>query len=211
MKTARKALMLILCAALLVSATVMGTLAYLTAESDVVTNTFTVGNIRILLKEDKLNDDGSLDTNTPVTANEYKFVPGDTLNKRPYVTVEANSEACYLFVTVTENNNTISGLNGKVIAWDVDEASGWTELQNGVWYRTVDAEDAAAGATYDILLNDEVTVNTGVTKAMVDTINANTTKPTLTFDAYAIQSANLSDANTDGEVNAADAWVLVRS
>ena len=30
MKTARKALMLILCAALLVSATVMGTLAYLT-------------------------------------------------------------------------------------------------------------------------------------------------------------------------------------
>lgn len=211
MKTARKALMLILCAALLVSATVMGTLAYLTAESDVVTNTFTVGNIRILLKEDKLNDNGSLDTNTPVNANEYKFVPGDTLNKRPYVTVEANSEACYLFITVTENNNTISGLNGKVIAWSVDEASGWTKLQDGVWYRTVDAENAADGATYDILQNDKVTVNTGVTKDMVTTINANATKPTLTFDAYAIQSANLSDANSDGEVNAADAWVLVQS
>ena len=37
MKTARKALMLILCAALLVSATVMGTLAYLT-DDDAVTN-----------------------------------------------------------------------------------------------------------------------------------------------------------------------------
>lgn len=208
---ATKVMVMILSLMLVVGLSVGGTIAWLTAGADEVKNTFTVGDISILLKEDKLNDDGSLDANTPVNANEYKFVPGDTLNKRPYVTVEANSEACYLFVTVTETNNTISGLNGKVIAWDVDEVGGWTVLQNGVWYRTVDAETAAAGETYDILLNDKVTVNTGVTKAMVATINANATKPALTFDAYAIQSANLSDVNNDGNVDAADAWNLVNA
>lgn len=208
---ATKAMVMILSLMLVVGLSVGGTLAWLTAGADEVKNTFTVGDISILLKEDKLNDNGSLDTNSPVDANEYKFVPGDTLNKRPYVTVVAKSEACYLFVTVTETNNTIAGLNGKVIAWNVDEDGGWTKLQDGVWYRTVDAENAAAGATYDILLNDKVTVNTGVTKTMVATINADATKPTLTFDAYAIQSANLSDANNDGKVDAADAWSLVNA
>ena len=46
MKNLKKALVLLLCAILLVVGSVMGTLAYLTSQ-DQVTNTFTVGNVEI--------------------------------------------------------------------------------------------------------------------------------------------------------------------
>lgn len=45
MKTRSKALLLTLCAVLLVAASVLGTMAYLTS-TDEVTNTFTVGQVR---------------------------------------------------------------------------------------------------------------------------------------------------------------------
>ena len=56
MKTRSKALVLTLCAVLLVVATVMGTMAYLTS-TDTVTNTFTVGKVAITLDEAKVNTD----------------------------------------------------------------------------------------------------------------------------------------------------------
>ena len=55
MKTKRKALLLSLCAVLLVVASVMGTMAYLTSTSATVTNTFTVGNVGITLDEAPVN------------------------------------------------------------------------------------------------------------------------------------------------------------
>ena len=58
MKTKRKALLLSLCAVLLVVASVMGTMAYLTS-TDTVTNTFTVGNVQIKLDEAAVNPDGT--------------------------------------------------------------------------------------------------------------------------------------------------------
>ena len=54
MKTRTKALLLTLCAALLVCATVLATMAFLTAK-DAVTNTFTVGNVAITLDEAKVD------------------------------------------------------------------------------------------------------------------------------------------------------------
>lgn len=59
MKTKSKALLLTLCAVLLVAASVMGTMAYLTS-TDKVENTFTVGNVKITLDEAKVNTDGTL-------------------------------------------------------------------------------------------------------------------------------------------------------
>ena len=83
MKTARKALMLILCAALLVSATVMGTLAYLTSK-DTVTNTFSVGKVAITL--DELDVDNSTEgENDRDKANAYHLLPGETYDKDPTV------------------------------------------------------------------------------------------------------------------------------
>ena len=57
-KTKTKALLMSLCAVLLVAASVLGTMAYLTDSKD-VKNTFTVGNVAIKLDEAKVNTDGT--------------------------------------------------------------------------------------------------------------------------------------------------------
>ncbi len=103
MKTARKALAIALCAILLVGASVMGTLAYLTS-TDSVANTFTVGNVKIQLDEAKANADGTLVEGADrVKANEYKLLPGHTYNKDPMVTVLTGSEESYIRMIVTIN------------------------------------------------------------------------------------------------------------
>lgn len=104
MKTKSKALLLTLCAVLLVAASVMGTMAYLTS-TDKVENTFTVGNVKITLDEAKVNTDGSLvEGAARVKANEYKLLPGHTYTKDPTVTVKAVSESSYVRMKVTFNN-----------------------------------------------------------------------------------------------------------
>ena len=76
MKTKSKALLLTLCAVLLVAASVLGTMAYLTSRDQVI-NTFTVGSVAIELNEAKVNTDGSLVEGAErVKANSYKLLPG---------------------------------------------------------------------------------------------------------------------------------------
>lgn len=104
MKTKSKALLLTLCAVLLVAASVLGTMAYLTS-TDTVTNTFTVGKIEIKLDEAKVNADGiPVEGAARVTANSYKLMPGNTYTKDPTVTVLNGSEASYVRMKVTFNN-----------------------------------------------------------------------------------------------------------
>jgi len=105
MKKFKKALALLLCAVLLVAGSVMGTLAYLTAQ-DTVVNTFTVGNVQIILDEADVNEDGSYvtDHDNRVKANEYHLLPGHTYIKDPTVTVLANSEECYVRMKVQVTN-----------------------------------------------------------------------------------------------------------
>ena len=99
MKTKSKALLLTLCAVLLIAASVLGTMAYLTS-TDTVTNTFTVGKAEITLDEtDVTNPNGPR-----VKANSYKLMPGTTYTKDPTVTVKAGSEESYVRMKVTFNN-----------------------------------------------------------------------------------------------------------
>lgn len=99
MKTKSKALLLTLCAVLLVAASVLGTMAYLTS-TDTVTNTFTVGKVEIKLDEtDVTNPNGPR-----VKANSYKLMPGTTYTKDPTVTVLKGSEDSYVRMKVTFNN-----------------------------------------------------------------------------------------------------------
>lgn len=99
MKTKSKALLLTLCAVLLIAASVLGTMAYLTS-TDTVTNTFTVGKVEITLDEtDVTNPNGPR-----VKANSYKLMPGTTYTKDPTVTVKAGSEESYVRMKVTFNN-----------------------------------------------------------------------------------------------------------
>ena len=95
MKNVKKILALMLCAVLLIGASVAGTLAYLTSQDEVL-NTFTVGNVTIELHE---NDyDGDDDTQE----NEYEeVIPGLSYEKEPVVTVKADSADCYVRAKVT--------------------------------------------------------------------------------------------------------------
>lgn len=107
-KTKTKALLMSLCAVLLVAASVLGTMAYLTDSKD-VKNTFTVGNVAIKLDEAKVDENGTQvvdkDGNpvARVTENEYKLLPGHTYVKDPTVTVLKPSVASYVRMKVTFN------------------------------------------------------------------------------------------------------------
>lgn len=108
-KTKTKALLMSLCAVLLVAASVLGTMAYLTDSKD-VKNTFTVGNVAIKLDEAKVDEMGNLMKNQDdtladrVTHNEYKLLPNHTYVKDPTVTVLKPSVASYVRMKVTFNN-----------------------------------------------------------------------------------------------------------
>lgn len=104
MKTKSKALLLTLCAVLLIAASVLGTMAYLTSSAE-VKNTFTVGKVEIKLDEAKVTADGiPVEGADRVTANSYKLMPGTTYTKDPTVTVLNGSEASYVRMKVTFNN-----------------------------------------------------------------------------------------------------------
>lgn len=90
-----KTLVALLSLVLLLGCSLGGTLAWLSDSTDPVINTFTVGDIKIELTE---------------TPGEYKIVPGVDIAKDPKVTVEANSEACWLFVKIEESANWTDGL-----------------------------------------------------------------------------------------------------
>lgn len=94
MKKTQKILALVLCAVLLVGASVMGTLAYLTSQDEVV-NTFTVGQVKIELHEtgEKTRDDETVGL-------DLHLLPGVPVDKDPTVTVLKNSEDSYVRVNV---------------------------------------------------------------------------------------------------------------
>ena len=181
-----KPLLTLCCALLLVAAGVFGTLAYLTG-TDTVNNTFTVGNVKITLDEAKVTTDGTpVEGADRVKANEYHLLPGHTYTKDPTVTVKANSEACWLFVKVTESTDLKDFITYAI-------AEGWTALPgvDGVYYREVPA--SAADQTFSVLADDAVTVKSDVTRTMLET--AKTDAPTLTFKAYAIQKDHFATAD----------------
>ena len=148
-----------------------GTIAWLTDQTEPITNTFTVGNINIELKE---------------TATDFKMVPGVTIAKDPKITVKSGSEACYLFVKVEKSTN----LNDFIT---YTMAAGWIALTSvdGVYYREVDA--TASDTTFSVLADDQVTCKNTVTKVMMDDLTE-ATYPTLTFTAYAVQQSGSASA-----------------
>lgn len=104
MKTKSKALLLTLCAVLLVTASVLGTMAFLTSTAS-VENTFTVGSVKITLDEAKVTTDGKpVEGAARVAGNSYKLMPGHTYTKDPTIHVDAASEDCFIRAKVTLTN-----------------------------------------------------------------------------------------------------------
>lgn len=209
MKTRSKALLLTLCAVLLVTASVLGTMAFLTSNDEVV-NTFSVGSVAIKLDEAKANTDGSLVEGTDrVKANNYKLLPGHTYNKDPMVTVLSGSESSYIKMTVTFSKakelDAIFDPNGATLT------SIFNGYDNANWiYKSNTKDDTANTRTYefwyketvgaptaDVTLDalfDSITVPGTITNEQLATIEG----MTITVNAYAIQA--------DGFANAEAAW-----
>ena len=109
MKTTKKVLALLLCAVLLVSATVAGTVAWLTAK-DSVKNTFAVGNVNVKLSETvKVTDYKGNELEGKVVKTEdgatfANILPGNKIQKEIVVENTGNT-AAYVRVELTVNNH----------------------------------------------------------------------------------------------------------
>ena len=193
MKARSKALLLALCAVLLVAVSVLGTMAYLTSKTQVITNTFTVGDINIELTE------------TKPESKQAKIIPGVDIEKDPKVTVKKDSEACWLFVEVKKEGTFVANK----VTYSI--ADGWTKgngtnIPTDVYYRSVDA--VTADTDFYVLKGNEtykngvVIVSDELTKDEVDTITDGN-QPKLTFTAYAVQQ--------EGIDTAAAAWAKVNT
>lgn len=176
----KKSLALVLALALMVVGAVAGTLAWLTAESAPVVNTFTTSDIKVELTE------------TPET---YKMIPGYTIHKDPQAKVLAGSEECFLFVKLDKSANFDNFLTYEM-------ANDWTKLEgvtDTVYYREVLTADI--GTAYSVLKNDQVTVKGDVTKDKMKDLTAGT-YPKLTITAYASQLHK----NATDKFTAREAW-----
>ena len=174
----KKGLILILSIVMVVCISISATLAYLFVETTPVENTFEYGDINITLDESKNLD--------------LKMIPGNTITKDPIVTVLKDSEACWLFVEISESTNFDDFMTYEI-------ADGWTALpeKTNVYYREVLATED--DTEFAVLKNNLVSVKDTVTKDMLN--SESFVKPTLTFKAYAVQKDNVTSE--------ADAWNLV--
>ena len=218
----KKSVALLVAVVMLFGLVVGGTVAWMTAESEEVTNTFTVGNINIKLDEAPVDENGKATTEARVQENEYKLIPGSEYDKDPKVTVLANSENCYVYVKVTETNN-----EDDIIVWTLGD--NWLSIDTEEHvYVYVDAESkepiVVGTATTDqmlpsIIKDDTITISEKLDKDTIESLDGVVdaseydteekaeaaaedevaARPKLAFYAYAIQAANMDDAE--------DAWL----
>ena len=142
MKSKKKVFMTVLCAAVLVVASVLGTMAFLTSK-DKVNNTFTVGNVAITLDEAKVTDAGNpVEGADRVKANIYKLIPGHEYTKDPTVHVTANSEDSWVFIKVEDG---LAAIEDDTTVADQITGNGWTALDGvaGVYYKEYSSSTAA--------------------------------------------------------------------
>ena len=190
-----RAFVALLALVLVIGCVAGGTVAWLVSAPAPVTNTFTYGDININLTE------------TKPAGRSAKIIPGVNIEKDPKVTVEANSEACWLFVKVETTGTFVAGKVTYSVRTGTD---GWTQLMvdgkpvDGVYYREVNAADAKKGADYYVLTGSEqypngvVTVSENLTKGELP----NPKEATLKFTAYAVQKDNVASAEA--------AWAIAK-
>lgn len=184
MKSKKKVFVTVLCAAALVVASVLGTMAFLTS-TDQVTNTFTVGKVAITLDESPVNDAGVVQEGNRVKENTYKLIPGHEYTKDPIVHVTAGSEDSWLFVKVVDE---IAGIEADTTVAAQMAANGWTAVDGET---NVYAYKATVTSGQDIKVFENFTIKG-------DAAVADYAGKTITIEAYAIQA--------DGFTTAADAW-----
>ena len=201
---AKKILVALLAVVMIVGCTIGGTLAWLSATTNTVTNTFTVGDVNIDLRETVEGTEKSAKLGEVKNEN-FHIVPGVTQAKDPKVVVEANSENSWVFVQIKEVHNTVDGNSAvtKYVEWNI--ASGWTKLGDTVdgvstYYRTENYDKTTTDVPYYVLLGDvtntngKVSYNGELTKADIDELGEN--KPQLVFKAFAVQEVDGETVDT---------------
>ena len=200
-----KVLITILCAVLLVSVSVLGTLAYLTSQ-DKVENTFTVGKVKIELDEAKVKLDGTIDGSDRVKQNTYHLIPGQTYVKDPTMTVKAKSEDSYVRMLLTIDH--ASEFDAIYAPHKADlttifngyDANNWVcegvtrdSVKNTVTYEFRYKEIVAKSTTDTVLdaLFDSVTVPDTFDSADMESI----ADLKITVVGHAIQAAGFADAD----------------
>lgn len=204
----KKSIALLLAVVMLFGATVGATIAWLQDSTSTVTNTFTTGDIEITLEET-----WNKDTNNDNEADawEAKLVPGTKQLKDPYVTVVAESEKCWVFVKVEEANNTVLSDGKKTVQYEVNVGTGatqWTPVpgttniyyyNTPMDYSTTDSDPLYVFAGEPGYTNGVVTINSNLTKDIMNPATGTYTTPTISITAYAVQYAGFED-------NAPAAW-----
>lgn len=210
--TKRKIAIAIAAAALAGTCAIGGTLAWLTASTEEVTNTFTMGNVNITLDETKVGGKGHDDRWTPSSADDeqsYTLSPGTTVDKDPTVTVKSGSDNCFVFVavknTLTANNPSITYIDSALEDATDDLTKAWQKaaLPEGAsmpegytlyYYYNTETQTAVVpkNASDTVLpdLFDGLTIPSTMTQLVGDS-------NTIDVDAFAIQSDNLAGDNTD--------------
>ena len=197
----KKSVALLLALVLVFGMAVGGTIAWLMDSTAPVVNTFTVGDIEITLTEE---------AGTIVDGkHQFKVTPGVDFAKDPKVTVLKDSEKCWLFVTVEESANWNSNMTYGI-------AAGWTKLEDGVYYRIVEPttkdEPFYVLAGDDTYPNGRIVVSGNLSSDEMEAME--TSQPTLTFKAYAIQYESFEPtAETPEAIKtaAAAAWAQAKN
>lgn len=199
MKNAKKIVVLLLCAVLLIGASVAGTMAYLTFETNTVTNTFTVGKVNLGengeggLDEAKVDEYGKAVTPAErVIENKYKLIPGHEYTKDPTIHIVGESESCWLFVRINNGIKDIEATGDTTIAAQM-ATNGWVVLDadEGIYALNAATDKVEADNTLDVKIFESFTLKTDAdVTAYADA--------TITIVAYAVQA--------DGFATAEAAW-----
>lgn len=210
MKTRNKALLLSLCAVMLVAASVFGTVAYLTS-TDAVENTFTVGTVAITLDEADVKTDGSYETNAQnrTDANQYLLMPGHTYIKDPTVHVANGSQDCWLFVKVENGIADIEAAassNYSPIASQI-AANSWTALAGveNVYYKEYDMDAEPLVSDYVVFADFKIDGDKAVNVPAGETVPegkyniADYASAKITVTAYAVQKDGFGTADAAWE------------
>ena len=199
-----KSVFLMLALVLVLGCTIGGTLAWLTAKTNDVENTFVAGQIGTL----ELEEDA--DQITTEAGNQFIVVPGVDITKDPKVTYTPTTADgtvpvdAYVFVKLTGIGSNRWTLNttasqyeiksGSNVVMSFQIADGWIAVPNvsDVYYKT---STGNTGLTDDVIIKDnKITVSHLITEDDVTTVATAADK--LTFTAYAIQQQGF-DSVTD--------------
>ena len=192
----KRILLSVLALALVAALSVGATLAFLSDDDGQVRNKFTFASgMTVYLTEQKLDGDGKVLTaktgNETITTNNTKgydytgIVPGQTLNKEPWIDFETDVDA-YVFIKVD------GFVNGQLDTQDFNTTD-WTKLYG-------DTNTANGVYVYKQVVTPKDGKELEGVKVFSTVTVGNLTNPTgslsdVTIDVYAIQALGFADAS----------------